>query len=98
MFWQSHLRLDSSRFDSIDQIYLVYASAPLLIAQSNGTYVNKVRVPKGSTRPLAANDQVALYYPQGAAALGRPILYDVELNADAFEKVCVCVRAAVCVL
>lgn len=30
---------------------------------------------------------MALYYPQGAAPLGRPILYDVELFPDAFEKV-----------
>lgn len=58
--------------------------------------MNGVRVPKGTTRPMATGSRVALYYPQGAAALGRPILYDVELNADAFEKVheavCTCVR------
>ena len=53
--------------------------------------MNGTRVHKGGTKALVTGNRVALYYPQGAAALGRPILYDVELNADAFEKVCVCV-------
>ncbi|CBN75812.1 conserved unknown protein [Ectocarpus siliculosus] len=54
---------------------------------SNGTYVDATRVPKGSTRALTAENQVALYYPMGATALGRPILYDLELYEQEFENV-----------
>ncbi|CAB1118146.1 unnamed protein product [Ectocarpus sp. CCAP 1310/34] len=53
---------------------------------SNGTYVDAVRVPKGTTRALTTDNQVALYYPMGATALGRPILYNLELYEQEFEN------------
>lgn len=54
---------------------------------SNGTYVDAVRVPKGTTVVFTAKSEVALYLPQSNVALGRPILYKVKLNPEAFEKV-----------
>ncbi len=49
--------------------------------------MDAVRVPKGTARVIQEARRVALYYPQRAAPLGRPILYDVQLFPEAFEKV-----------
>ncbi|CAM9982363.1 unnamed protein product, partial [Pylaiella littoralis] len=53
---------------------------------SNGTYVDAVRVPKGNTVVFTEKTMVALYLPQSNVALGRPILYQVQLHPEAFEK------------
>lgn len=75
--------------------YFVFFSARRLyslrvfIRFSNGTSVNGVKLGKRKTSPLKMGDRVALYLPQGASPLGRPILYDlVELCDDKIEQVC----------
>lgn len=54
---------------------------------SNGTFLNGEKIGKSKTARLAEGDRIALYQPQGASPLGRPILYDLAVDESNFAQV-----------
>lgn len=63
------------------------SSIPTSPLPSNGTFVNDSKVGKKNSLALKAEDEIALYRPQGVSPLGMPIVYKLELHEESFAQV-----------